>query len=305
MVIFGGRPFFDLFSPYPVSGNSYVIRRMSLNAYRGYTMETPPPIYPAPVFVEEKKGKPVVIRPPEVGSAHDFAVIGYIITLLLSVPWILISLVIGGVGVAAFLGLIVLPPVLPPILIGIPYLGAILAFVVFVLTSSYLVYLGLGGFGLLVAIILLGSIYFGIVRGISKGKYEKARGASLFWAVLFIIPSFAVLFSSLMSGAIIALIPAFFFMLTYGRLGEVVAKYGPVAVMGEAVPGMPSVAPAMPPGPMPMGGPVPMGGPMPMGGHMPMAPKNPQCPTCSRDLYYSAIHRRWYCQNCDNPTGHR
>ena len=276
-----------------------MIRRMSLNAYRGCTMESPPVMYPPPVFIEEKKGKPVVIRPPEVGSAHDFAVIGYIITLLLSVPWILISLVIGGIGVAAYLGLVILPPVLPPILIGFPYLGSILAFVVFVLTSSYVVYLGLGGFGLLVALILLGSIYFGIVRGISKGKYEKARGAALFWAVLFIIPSFFVLFSSLMSGAIIALIPAFFFMLTYGRLGEVIAKYGPVAVMGEAVPGMPGVAPAMQPGPMPMGGPMPTGGPTPT------APKNPQCPTCSRDLYYSANHRRWYCQNCDNPSGHR
>jgi hypothetical protein len=256
---------------------------------------------PAPIVIEEK-GKPVVIRPPEVSSAHDFAVIGYIITLLLSIPWILISLVIGGIGVAAFLGLIILPPVLPPILLGLPYLGAFLAFIIFVLTPSYVVYLALGGGGLLVSLIFLGAIYFGMVRNISKGKYEKARGASLFWAVLFIIPSFFVLFNSLLSGTIIALIPAFFFMLTYGRLGEVIAKYGPVAVMGEAVPGMAG----LPPMPGPPG--IPMGGPMP---GAPMAPqpatppRNPQCPTCGRELYYSGNHRRWYCQNCDNPSGRR
>jgi ribosomal protein S27AE len=145
-----------------------------------------------------------------------------------------------------------------------------------------------------------------VVRNISKGKYEKARGAALFWAVLFIIPSFFILFSSLLSGTVIALIPAFFFMLTYGRLGEVIAKYGPVAVMGEAVPGMTGVPPM--PGPplaMPMGGPMP--GPMP---GVPIPPqhavpsRNPQCPTCGRELYYSGNHRRWYCQNCDNPSGH-
>ena len=109
-------------------------------------MESPPPLIPAPAMVEEK-GKPVVIRPPEVGSAHDFAVIGYIITLLLSIPWVLISLVIGGIGVAAFLGYIVLPPVLPPVLLGIPFLGSFLAFLVFILTPSFAVYTALGAGG--------------------------------------------------------------------------------------------------------------------------------------------------------------
>ena len=109
----------------------------------------------------------------------------------------------------------------------------------------------------------------------------------------------------MLSGTVVALVPAFFFLLTYGRLGEVIAKYGPVAVMGEAVPGMAGVPPM--PGPLgavPMGGPVSgmgPGGPMPPMPPMAGPPKNPQCPTCGKELYYSANHRRWYCQNCDNP----
>jgi hypothetical protein len=246
----------------------------------------------------QTKGKPVVIRPPEVGSASDLAVIGWIIVLLLTIPVIVISLAIGGWGVSAALGYLILPPALPPALLAFPALGTFLAFVVYILSPSWAVYLGLGAVGLFGALIFLGAIYFGIVRAISKGRYEKARGASLFWAIIFIIPVFFVLWNSVLSGTVVGLIPAFFFLLTYGRLGEVIAKYGPVAVMGEAVPGMAGVPPI--PGPL---GPGPMGpgGPMPP---MPPAagpPRNPQCPTCGKELYYSANHRRWYCQNCDNP----
>lgn len=301
-----------MFLPYLEGGNGYVIRRVNFNVKRGYVMESQPMMIPAPAIVEQK-GKPVVIRPPEVGSAHDFAVIGYIITLLMSIPWLLVSFTIASIGVLAYLGYVILPPVVPAPLLAFPYLGSLVTFVVFLLSPSYVVYLALGGGGLLVSLLFLGAIYFGMVRNISKGRYEKARGSSLFFAVLFIIPCFFVLFSSLLSGTIVALIPAFFFMLTYGRLGEVIAKYGPVAVMGEAVPGMPGLAPPMPGLPAapigaPMGGPMPMMGP-PMPGQMgpppgSAPPRNPQCPTCGNDLYYSANHRRWYCQNCDNP-GHR
>ena len=272
-------------------------------------MESPPPLMPAPAIVEGK-GKPVVIRPPEVGSAQDFAVIGWIITLLMSIPWVVISLIVGGFGLAAALGYMILPPTVPSALLAFPYLGTLVAFIVYALTPSYVVYLGLGVGGLIVALLFLGAIYFGIVRAISKGRYEKARGASLFWGIIFIIPVFFVLFNSVLSGTVVALVPAFFFLLTYGRLGEVIAKYGPVAVMGEAVPGMAGVPPvpgplgAVPMGQVPMG-PVPGMGPGPGGPMPPMGPpKNPQCPTCGKELYYSANHRRWYCQNCDNP-GHR
>jgi hypothetical protein len=259
-----------------------------------------PPLIPAPAIVEQ--GKPVTIRPPEVGSAHDFAIIGYIITFLLSIPWILLSLIVGAIGLAAYLGYLILPPVLPsPWCCSIPYLSQFLAFLFALLTPSFVIYTALGAGGLIVALLFLGAIYFGLVRNISKGRYEKARNAALFFGVLFIIPAFFVLYSALLSGLIIALVPAFFFLLAYGRLGEVIAKYGPVAVMGEAVPGMPGVAPPMPgPGAMPIGGPMPVvpSGPMPPPEGAP-PPRNPQCPTCGKELYYAANHRRWYCQTCD------
>lgn len=277
-------------------------------------METAPPtLVPAPAIMETKQGKPVIIRPPEVSGAHDFAIIGYILTFLMSIPWLIIALVIGGIGVAAYLGYAILPPVLPAYLAALPLIGPFLLFFTFTLSPSFLIYIGLGGVALLAVIIFLGSIYFGMVRNINKGRYEKARNAALFFGVLFIIPTFFVLFApTIISGVIIAIIPAFFFLMTYGKLGEVIAKYGPVAIMGEAMPGAPFAGP--PGGPMPMGAPMgaPMPGPIPHGGLMPpmqpltgVAPRVPLCPGCGRELYYSANHRRWYCMTCDNPTGHR
>jgi len=278
-------------------------------------METAPPaLIPAPAIMETR-GKPVIIRPPEVSGAHDFAIIGYILTFLMSIPWLIIALVIGGIGVAAYLGYAILPPVLPVYLTGIPLIGAFLIFLTFTLSPSFLIYIGLGGAALFAVIIFLGTIYFGMVRNINKGRYEKARNSALFFGVLFIIPAFFVLFApTIISGVIIAIIPAFFFLMTYGKLGEVIAKYGPVAIMGEAMPGAPFAGPPGGPGPMPMGAPMgaSMPGPFPPGAPMPpmqpltgVAPRVPLCPGCGKELYYSANHRRWYCMTCDNPTGHR
>jgi len=267
--------------------------------------------------------------------------IAYILTLILTVPWILI------LGVIAYYGLLnalyiygyaspfFLPPAVPPTIAGIPLIGPFIAFLVFNLTPSYIAYLGLGGGGLLILLIFLLIIYLTTVRNINRGRYERARNASLFWGVLFLIPAFFVIFSpTLLSGTIVGILPAFFFLLAWGRLSEVIAKYGPVAVLGEAVPGAPFAGPPAPPPcppgmPMPMGGPMPgpMGAPMPgpmgpvpggpmpaglpmSGGPMPMqqpqqpagpSSRIPLCPTCGKELYYSANHRRWYCQNCDNP----
>jgi hypothetical protein len=234
----------------------------------------------------------------------------------MSIPALIIALVIGGIGVAAYLGYVILPPVLPPALAGIPLIGAWLLFLTFTLSPSFIVYIGLGGAALLAIIIFLGAIYFGMVRNINKGRYEKARNAALFFGVLFIIPTFFVFFApTVISGIIIAIIPAFFFLMTYGKLGEVIAKYGPVAILGEAVPGAPFAGPAGPAVPMaavagPMHGPMPGAPVMPPGMpgmiEQPMTgvatPRIPQCPTCGRDLYYSANHRRWYCVGCDNPS---
>jgi hypothetical protein len=280
-----------------------------------------PPLLPPPPVTD---GKPVVIRPPEVGSAHDFAVIGLIITFILSLPWLILTLIISGIGVFAspiciYLSYCVILP--PSSSTTVPYLQQFLVFLEAFLPNSWAAYLGVGGIGFLVAVLILAALYSGTVRAIDKGRYEKARNSTLFWGILFIIPVFAIPFApTLLYGMVIALVPAFFFILTYGRLGEVIAKYGPVAVMGEAVPGAPG---AVVPGPVPvplaaghqvppmMPGPGPMmpgmpgmpgpgfGGPPPQ--PTPQTPRTPLCPTCGRDLYYSANHRRWYCMNCDNP----
>jgi len=281
-------------------------------------MEPAPMLVPAPAIVEDR-AKPVVIRPPEVNGAHDYAVIGYLLILLMFIPGFIIVLTIGSFGLLASPYLpfpIILPPALPAWLAAIPLIGPILIILTFPgvgLQPSWFVYLGFGVGGLLISLVFLAFVYFGTVRSINKGRYEKARASALFFGVLFIIPVFAVLAApTTFFPTALLLVPAFFFLMTYGRLGEVIAKYGPVAVLGEAVPGVGMVAP--PGGPVaPIGGPMgvpmgrPMGGPFPgaMPGQPVMAPKVPLCPTCERELYYAANHRRWYCQNCDNPTGHR
>jgi len=270
----------------------------------------------------------VLISPPEVNGAHDYAVIGYILVLLMSIPWFIIVLTIGAFGVLASPYLpfpIILPPTLPAWLAAVAFIGPVLILLTFPgigLPASWFVYLAFGGGGLIIGLIFLLLIYLQTVRAISKGRYARARGGTLFWAILFIIPEFAILISpDTFYPTILLLFPAFFFLMAYGRLGEVVAKYGPVAVLGEAVPGV-GVSPTPPPpmlgAPMPglpsvagipgVPGPVTMGPPMmaPPPPTVPMVeqpqamgPRIPQCPTCGRDLYYSANHRRWYCQTCD------
>jgi len=287
-------------------------------------------------------GNGVVIRPPEVGSAHDLAVIGWIITFLFSIPWLIITFIIAGVGFFASPACIYVGYcVTLPLSTSVPVFQAFIVFLEAFLANSWAMYVAVGGGGLLIALLILAWIYFGTVGSINRGHYERARNATLFWGVLFTLPVFTIPFSpTLLYGLVIALVPAFFFLLTYGRLGEVIAKYGPVAVMGEAIPGsagplavpiipgpemmpgpgmmpgMPGVGgppPGMMPGmPMPGAGGPPSGmmpGPMPgMGPPMqpsaPEVPRHPLCPTCGRELYYSGNHRRWYCMTCDNP-GHR
>ena len=284
-------------------------------------MATVVPGVPAPVIVERPAAKPVLINPPEVNGAHDYAVIGFILVLLMSIPFFIIVLTILAYGLLAapFLPFpLILPPTLPAWLAAVPFLGPILLLLVFPgvgLPPSWFVYLAFGGGGFIVALIFLLLIYFQTVHAIGKGKYARARGGTLFWAILFMIPTFSVLVSpSILYPTVLLLLPAFFFLMAYGRLGEVVAKYGPVAILGEAVPGV-GVAPTPPPPPV-LAAPPPMFGPAvpgpvavgpppmpaiapPMPEYQPSPPRVPQCPTCGRDLYYAANHRRWYCQTCD------
>ena len=269
------------------------------------------PGVPAPAIVDSPK--PVLIHPPEVSAAHNYSLIAFVLVFLMFIPWFIIVLAIGTFGLLAspYLPFMyTLPPTLPAWLAAIPLLGPILILLTFPgvgLPPNWLVYTGVGVFGLLFGVIFLLLIWFGTVRAINKGKYAKAHGTTLLLAILFIIPVFAVLAGpSVFYPTVFLLLPAFFWLMSYGSLGEVIAKYGPVAVLGEAVPGVGLAAP--PPPPPIMAGP-PIGGPMiptppPMPAPMPEAsvatgPKMPQCPTCGRDLYYSANHRRWYCQTCD------
>lgn len=276
-------------------------------------MEPAVPGVPAPVIVERPTAKPVLINPPEVNGAHDYAVIGYILVLLMTIPWFILVLTIGAFGVLASPYIpfpIILPPTLPAWLAAVPFIGPILILLTFPgvgLPASWFVYLAAGVGGLIVAILFILLVYFPTLGAIGKGRYARARGGTLFWAIIFIIPTFAVLVSpTIFYPTILLLLPAFFFLMAYGRLGEVVAKYGPVAVLGEAVPGV-GVAPTPPPPTLgvPVPGPVAVGGPMmpppAPAAPMPMpTPRVPQCPTCGRDLYYAANHRRWYCQTCDS-----
>jgi len=273
------------------------------------------PGVPAPAIVESPK--PVLIHPPEVSAAHNYSLIAFVLVFLMFVPWFIIVLAIGTFGLLASPYLpffFTLPPALPAWLAAIPLLGPLLILLTFPgvgLPPNWLVYTSVGVFGLLFGILFLLLIWLGTVRAINKGRYAKAHGTTLLLAILFIIPVFAILADpSIFYPAVFLLLPAFFWLMSYGSLGEVIAKYGPVAVLGEAVPGVGLAAPPPPPPPIMAGppiGPPLMGGPMmppPPPAPMPevpvaTGPKMPQCPTCGRDLYYSANHRRWYCQTCD------
>jgi len=262
-------------------------------------MEPAPVLMPAPAIVEDRS-KPVVIRPPEVNGAHDYAIIGFVLVFLYVLPWFIIVLTIGALGLLAspyIPSSVILPPVLPAWLAGIPLIGTLLSILTFPgvgLPPVWFAYLGFGVIGLLAAIIFLAILYFSTVRNISRGRYERARGAALFFAVLFTIPVFLVLVAPLsFFPTVLLLLPAFFFYMTYGRLGEVIAKYGPVAVLGEAVPGAAMAGPPPPPPPMAFAGPP--GAPMPpMGGPMMGGP--PMVGQCQVDRWVNFRRDRWACQ---------
>ena len=260
------------------------------------------PGVPAPAIVDSPK--PVLIHPPEVSAAHNYSLIAFVLVFLLFIPWFIVVVAIGTFGLLAspYLPFMyTLPPTLPAWLAAIPLLGPILILITFPgvgLPANWLVYTGVGVVGLLFGLIFILGVWLGTIRAINKGRYAKAHGTTLLLAILFIIPVFAILAGpSVFYPTVFLLLPAFFWLMSYGSLGEVIAKYGPVAVLGEAVPGV-GLAAATPPIGGPMMPPLPTPAPVP---ETPVAtgPKMPQCPTCGRDLYYSANHRRWYCQTCD------
>lgn len=256
------------------------------------------PGVPAPAAV--RPAEPVVVKPPEVGSAREVAIIGWVITFAFAVPFLFIFGTLLSLGVLGYFGFFpCCPPPLPLWLITVPFVGPWIEFLVLVFANA-LYYMIIGGAAVLILLIFLIAVYATTAGAIGRGKYERARGAALFFGIFLIF----------------TILPAIFFFITYGRLGEVVTKYGPIAVLGAVMPGAgpgpaiePPVAGVMPPmaggppvaaGPFPaVPGPAPIG--MPHPGQHAVAPRVPLCPNCGRELYYSANHRRWYCMNCDNP----
>jgi len=179
---------------------------------------------------------------------------------------------------------------------------------------------------LAVYLIVITVIYASTVRRTSTGNYEGARASSLFFGVIMILTSllsFAAFFGYVYgASAALLILPALFFLMGYGKMGEVIARYGPMAVLsdaspietasqvpsGAAVPAMPMMAaPAMGMGavaiPAGSGGGFPMPAPPPssyyqhLGGAV---PRVPLCPTCGRELFYASNYKRWYCLVCES-----
>ena len=212
------------------------------------------PGVPAPAIVDSPK--PVLIHPAEVSAAHNYSLIAFVLVFIMFIPYFIIVLAIGAFGLLAspYLPFMyTLPPAIPAWLAAVPFLGPILILLTFPgvgLPPDWLVYTSVGVLGLLVGLTFLILVWFGTVRAINKGRYAKAHGTTLLLAILFIIPVFAILASpTVFYPTVFLLLPAFFWLLSYGSLGEVIAKYGPVAVLGEAVPGIGIAGPPPPPRP--------------------------------------------------------
>jgi len=267
--------------------------------------------------------RPVVIKPPEVVATHDFLLIGWILLLLMGAPWLLVAADALAVGILGYLSY---APVVIIAMLTTPssFVNDLTAY--FALAFNWTTTLVLGVVGLAVYLIVITVIYASTVRRTSTGNYEGARAASLFFGVIMILTSllsFAAFFGYVYgASAALLILPALFFLMGYGKMGEVIARYGPMAVLsdaspietasqvpsGAAVPAMPMMAaPAMGMGavaiPAGSGGGFPMPAPPPssyyqhLGGAV---PRVPLCPTCGRELFYASNYKRWYCLVCES-----
>jgi ribosomal protein S27AE len=265
---------------------------------------------------------PVVIKPPEVVATHDFLLIGWILLLLMGAPWLLVAIDALAVGV---LGYLAYTPVQIIATLTTPstFINDLTTY--FALAFNWTMTLIVGAAGLAIFLILIILIYVTTVRRTSTGNYEGARAASLFYGAIMILISlisFAAFFGYYYAAsAALLILPALFFLMGYGKMGEVIARYGPMAVLSDAAPI--ETAPQIPSGaaapPMPImaaptmgmgtvaipaspGGPIPMPGPPPsqyqhVGGAV---PRIPLCPTCGRELFYASNYKRWYCLVCES-----
>jgi len=267
--------------------------------------------------------RPVVIKPPEVVATHDFLLIGWILLLLMSTPWLGLGIDALVVGALGFMGYA--PAAIVTLLsTGSAIIDGWTAYFAFSFVPTMA--LGIGAAAVAFFLILIGMIYLTTVHRTSTGNYEGARAASLFFGAILILLSLASFAAFLgypyFATAALLILPALFFLMGYGKMGEVIARYGPVAVLSDAAPieTMPHVpsgaaSPAIPVMAAPtvgMGGvaipAAPVGtAPMPVppvsspyshvGGAV---PRVPLCPTCGRELYYASNYKRWYCLVCES-----
>ncbi len=263
-----------------------------------------------------------MIKPPEVVATHDFLLIGWILLLLMGVPWIVIAadaLAVGILGYLAYTPAQIIATLNTPSTF-INDLTAYLA-IAFNWTSTLVI----GAAGLAIFLILISLIYVTTVRRTTTGNYEGARAASLFYGVIMILLSLvsfaAFLGYAYAASATLLILPALFFLMGYGKMGEVIARYGPMAVLSDAAPietapQIPSGAavPAMPVMAAPAMGMGTVAVPMNPGGAVPMptypassyqhlggaVPRIPLCPTCGRELFYASNYKRWYCLVCES-----
>lgn len=181
--------------------------------------------------------RPVVIKPPEVVAAHDFLLIGWILLLLMGLPWLLVVVDALAVGI---LGYLAYAPAVIIAMLNTPssFVNDLTAY--FALAFNWTMTLTLGVAGLAVFLIVIAVIYFSTVRRTSTGNYEGARAASLFYGVIMILislASFAAFFGYIYAAsAALLILPALFFLMGYGKMGEVIARYGPMAVLSDASP---------------------------------------------------------------------
>jgi len=266
---------------------------------------------------------PVVIKPPEVVAAHDFLLIGWILLFLMALPWLGMGILSLAVGSLLYVGYSAVQT-LAMLTTGSSFIDGWTAFFAFTFASQPLSPLVLGAGAVAVFIIFTALIYLTTVRRTSTGNYEGARAASLFFGVILILlslASFAAFFGyPYGASAALLILPALFFLMAYGKMGEVIARYGPRAVLSEASPieTAPQVRGAAAPPPMPMMAAPAMGmgavviPASPNGAPPPVPPQSqyqhvggavprvPLCPTCGRELFYASNYKRWYCLVCES-----
>ena len=264
-----------------------------------------------------------MIKPPEVVATHDFLLIGWILLLLMSTPWLGLGIDALVVGALGFMGYA--PAAIVTLLsTGSAIIDGWTAYFAFSFVPTMA--LAIGAAAVAFFLILIGTIYLTTVHRTSTGNYEGARAASLFFGAILILLSLASFAAFIgypyFASAALLILPALFFLMGYGKMGEVIARYGPVAVLSDAAPieTMPQVpsgaaSPAIPVMAAPavgMGGvaipaapvstaPMPAPPTSPPYSHVGGAvPRVPLCPTCGRELYYASNYKRWYCLVCES-----